>query len=306
MTNKTNPEYYSKYNVSWGMDIYTPMEILDKYGFILGNVGKYLLRYEDKGHSEDLEKALTYLKNWDNEKTPQEDLPPTLRNKYGIKDYITFLEEKQPLLKFLTRASEAQSKETKTFLLNILKERIEELIEVEPENEESTPIQFCKINNEFLAFYNNLFDNPKHNELFKESLEDFEEYKKNAVTLYNFLKDGVDPECEAYKDYAEKVFIFLYTSWLSTYMSTLILTGNIDPINQLTIITAVTNAADGDFDLDIVDEGVIFFNELLEDNPDFKNKNHFSELLTAHKDLFTNNKFLELSELLEMHVLDEN
>lgn len=300
MTNKTNPEYYSKYNVSDGSATYTPMEVLDKYGFILGNVGKYLLRYEDKGHSEDLKKALTYLENW-----PCGDLPSTLHN-YGIKEYTSYLEEKQPLLKFLSCASEAQSKETKAFLLDILKERIEELIEVEPENEESAPIQFCKINNEFLAFYNNLFDNPKHNELFKESLEDFEEYKKNAVTLYNFLKDGVDPECEAYKDYAEKVFIFLYTSWLSTYMSTLILTGTIDPVNQLAIITAVSNAADGDFDLDIVDEGVIFFNELLEDNPDFKDRNHFSELLVAHKDLFTNNKFLELSDLLEMHVLDEN
>lgn len=300
MTSKTNPEYYSKYNVSDGSDIYTPMEVLDRYGFILGNVGKYLLRYEDKGHSEDLKKALTYLENW-----PRGDLPATTRN-YGIKEYTAYLEEKQPLMKFLTRAAEAQSKETKAFLLDILKERIEELIEVEPENEESTPIQFCKINNEFLAFYNNLFDDPKHNKLFKESFEDFENYKKNAVTMYNLLKDGVDPESNEYIDVAEKVFIFLYTSWLSTYMSTLILTGHIDPVNQLAILDAVSNAAAGDFDLDIVDEGVIFFNELLEDNPDFKNKNHFSELLVAHKELFTNNKFLELSELLEMHVLDED
>ena len=300
MTNKTNPEYYSKYNVSDGSDTYTPMEVLDRYGFILGNVGKYLLRYEDKGHSEDLKKALTYLENW-----PRGDLPATTRN-YGIKEYTAYLEEKQPLMKFLTRAAETQSKETKAFLLDILKERIEELIEVEPENEESTPIQFCKLNNEFLAFYNNLFDTTDCKKLFKESSEDFEDYKKNAVTLYNCLKDGVDPECEAYKDYAEKVFTFLYTTWLSTYMSVLIITGNIDPVNQLAIITAVSNAADGDFDLDIVDEGVIFFNELFEDNPDLKDRSHFFELLVTHKDLFINNKLLELSELLEMHVLDED
>ena len=300
MTNKTNPEYYSKYNVSDGSDTYTPMEVLDRYGFILGNVGKYLLRYEDKGHSEDLKKALTYLENW-----PRGDLPATL-HKYGIKEYTAYLEEKQPLMKFLTRAAEAQSKETKAFLLDILKERIEELIEVEPENEESTPIQFCKINNEFLAFYNDLYDTPDYKKLFKESFEDFENYKKNAVTMYNLLKDGVDPESNEYLDIAEQVFSFLYTTWLSTYVSALITSGNIDPVNQLAIITAVSNAAAGDFDLDIVDEGVIFFNELLEDNPDFKNKNRFSELLVAHKDLFTNNKLLELSELLEMHILDED
>lgn len=301
MTNKTNPDYYSKYNRKGIYHTFTPMEALDEFGFILGNVGKYLLRYEDKGHSEDLEKALTYLNMWDYKDNPKSHIIGDL----DIKGYIKYLGTEQPLITFLARASEANTYETKAFLLNILKERIEELIEVEPENEENAPIQFCKINNEFLAYCNDLFNSEVCRKLFKEAHRDYEDYKKNAMTMYNLLKDGVDPESKEYREVAESAFTFLYVSWLSTYMTALITTQTVDPSNQLAILIAVSKAENGIFDFNVVDSGIDFFTELFEDNPTLDNKSEFTKLLVDHQKLFTENKLLELSELLEMNTIDE-
>lgn len=301
MTNKTNPDYYSKYNRKGTYHTFTPMEALDEFGFILGNVGKYLLRYEDKGHSEDLEKALTYLNMWDYKDNPKSHVCGDL----DIKGYIQYLGTEQPLITFLARASEANTYETKAFLLDILKERIKELIEVEPENEENAPIQFCKINNEFLAYYNDLFKIDVCKKFFDELYQDFEGYKKNAVTMYNLLKDGVDPESKEYKEVAEAIFTFLYVSWLSTYLSTMLTTPGIEIKNQLAILIAVSNAAEGNFDFDVIDDGIDFFTELFEANPDYEDKSDFAKLLVDHQKLFTENKLLELSELLEMNTIDE-
>lgn len=60
------PDYYNKYKVSInGLNVY-PLDYFDQYHFMLGNVLKYLLRYQDKGGKEDLEKALTYLEHSEN------------------------------------------------------------------------------------------------------------------------------------------------------------------------------------------------------------------------------------------------
>lgn len=58
-----HPEYYTKHDIVHKNLVITPINLFDSYGFILGNVGKYLLRFADKNQIEDLNKALTYLKS---------------------------------------------------------------------------------------------------------------------------------------------------------------------------------------------------------------------------------------------------
>ena len=56
------PNYYTKYHYrTKSNELLTPIDICEFYGFTLGNVFKYILRYKDKNGAEDLVKALTYL-----------------------------------------------------------------------------------------------------------------------------------------------------------------------------------------------------------------------------------------------------
>lgn len=65
MSNIT-PEYYTKFDFTHEGRTYTLKDYFEyRCGFILGNVGKYLVRYKDKNGIEDLSKALEYLKDLD-------------------------------------------------------------------------------------------------------------------------------------------------------------------------------------------------------------------------------------------------
>lgn len=64
MTNTVNPDYYNKYSVTVGDVTVQPIDLIEDIDFDLGNVFKYLVRYQDKGKTEDLRKALTYLEHY--------------------------------------------------------------------------------------------------------------------------------------------------------------------------------------------------------------------------------------------------
>lgn len=66
MTNTVNPDYYNKHSVTVGNVTVYPIDLIGSADFDLGNVFKYLLRWKDKGQTEDLKKALTYLEHYKN------------------------------------------------------------------------------------------------------------------------------------------------------------------------------------------------------------------------------------------------
>lgn len=68
MTNTVNPDYYNKHSVTVGNVTVHPIDLIEDVNFDLGNIFKYLVRYQDKGKTEDLKKALTYLEHYDQRK----------------------------------------------------------------------------------------------------------------------------------------------------------------------------------------------------------------------------------------------
>lgn len=85
------PNYYTKYHYrTKSNELLTPVDICEFYGFTLGNVFKYLLRYKDKNGAEDLIKALTYLNQvnkYKKVKTPKK-----------IKKYLKYLAQENELI----------------------------------------------------------------------------------------------------------------------------------------------------------------------------------------------------------------
>lgn len=73
MTNTVNPDYYNKHSVTVGNVTVHPIDLIEDVNFDLGNIFKYLVRYQDKGKTEDLKKALTYLEHYDQRKKISED-----------------------------------------------------------------------------------------------------------------------------------------------------------------------------------------------------------------------------------------
>lgn len=68
MTNTVNPDYYNKHSVTVGNVTVHPIDLIEDVDFDIGNVFKYLVRFQDKGKTEDLRKALTYLEHYDQRK----------------------------------------------------------------------------------------------------------------------------------------------------------------------------------------------------------------------------------------------
>ena len=68
MTNTVNPDYYNKHSVTVGNVTVHPIDLIEDVDFDIGNVFKYLVRFQDKGKTEDLKKALTYLEHYDQRK----------------------------------------------------------------------------------------------------------------------------------------------------------------------------------------------------------------------------------------------
>ena len=64
MANTVNPDYYNKHSVTVGNVTVQPIDLIEDVDFDLGNIFKYLVRYQDKGKTEDLKKALTYLEHY--------------------------------------------------------------------------------------------------------------------------------------------------------------------------------------------------------------------------------------------------
>ena len=85
------PNYYTKYHYrTKNNELLTPVDVCELYGFTLGNVFKYLLRYKDKNGAEDLIKALTYLNQvnkYNKVKTPKK-----------IKKYLKYLAQENELI----------------------------------------------------------------------------------------------------------------------------------------------------------------------------------------------------------------
>ena len=73
MTNTVNPDYYNKHSVTVGNVTVHPIDLIEDVNFDLGNIFKYLVRYQDKGKTEDLKKALTYLEHYDQRKKISEE-----------------------------------------------------------------------------------------------------------------------------------------------------------------------------------------------------------------------------------------
>lgn len=73
MTNTVNPDYYNKHSVTVGNVTVQPIDLIENVNFDLGNIFKYLVRYQDKGKTEDLKKALTYLEHYDQRKKISQD-----------------------------------------------------------------------------------------------------------------------------------------------------------------------------------------------------------------------------------------
>lgn len=68
MANTVNPDYYNKHSVTVGNVTVHPIDLIEDVDFDIGNVFKYLVRFQDKGKTEDLRKALTYLEHYDQRK----------------------------------------------------------------------------------------------------------------------------------------------------------------------------------------------------------------------------------------------
>lgn len=73
MTNTVNPDYYNKHSVTVGNVTVQPIDLIEDVDFDLGNIFKYLVRYQDKGKTEDLKKALTYLEHYNQRQKTSED-----------------------------------------------------------------------------------------------------------------------------------------------------------------------------------------------------------------------------------------
>ena len=73
MTNTVNPDYYNKHSVTIGNVTVHPIDLIEDVNFDLGNIFKYLVRYQDKGKVEDLKKALTYLEHYNQRQKTLED-----------------------------------------------------------------------------------------------------------------------------------------------------------------------------------------------------------------------------------------
>lgn len=98
MTNTVNPDYYNKHSVTVGDITVQPIDLIEDVDFDLGNVFKYLVRYQDKGKTEDLKKALTYLEHYDQRKKISHDSEKNCYKQAAKKLLLSQLSQENKLL----------------------------------------------------------------------------------------------------------------------------------------------------------------------------------------------------------------
>lgn len=98
MTNTVNPDYYNKHSVTVGNVTVQPIDLIEDVDFDLGNIFKYLVRYQDKGKTEDLKKALTYLEHYNQRNEISHDSQKSCYKQAAKKLLLSQLSQKNKLL----------------------------------------------------------------------------------------------------------------------------------------------------------------------------------------------------------------
>lgn len=199
------PDYYNKYKVSINnLNVY-PLDYFDNYHFMLGNVLKYLLRYQDKGGKEDLEKALTYLEHSENKEMLVNDSEKKftyLFAKSNLREI--FLTSNGLLSRFINlndlyEKSSYEERKEKFYepLKTLVKQEIKRLEKepIEKKNaEKKVVVSTCE---DFLDMLKELFSIESKNEYQLISMY----FRSDAVRLVEhclneYMKDYEDPEKE--------------------------------------------------------------------------------------------------------------
>ena len=199
------PDYYNKYMVTSGsLNVY-PLDYFDQYHFMLGNVLKYLLRYQDKDGKADLEKALTYLEQSENKEMLESDY--NLGFEYllaknqlgGILLSSTNLPSRFINLQDLYENSSYEERKEKFYepLKTLIKQEIERLEKESVESKKTDKKEVEDICKKFLNMLKEFFTIKDLGEFQLVSMY----FKSSAVSLVedylkDYMKDYEDPEVE--------------------------------------------------------------------------------------------------------------
>lgn len=201
------PEYYNKFTVTKeGISVY-PLDLLDRYQFMPGNVLKYLIRYQDKGQREDLEKALTYLDQMEHKEKVALDPDQHYNYKCAVGQLEFDLMMSNSLVSEFIQLDQLYKdsgySNRKYFFFNILRARIKQAIESLDKTKSQAPLGTLE---KFERFYKFLDECSK--------LKTPEHHVVDFLLKYDDGKQVIEPWIKGLKTTTDEEKALMYSQFL--------------------------------------------------------------------------------------------
>lgn len=207
-----NPDYYTKHNLTLDGDReISPYDIFANQSFALGNIGKYLLRYQDKNGLEDLQKAIWYLK----ELTSWQERIDADEAKFSDYEYeleLNKLSKVNPLMEayitLLRTEFDDSYYEAAENLEKLIREEIKKLTY---ESMKTAPIDFYY----YVTTFNScvkcfIEDTPNPSSLsISSDLEGLYDYQKQVTRLHMMHQAKVSHDDKEYQETLTKIVLFM-------------------------------------------------------------------------------------------------